>query len=103
MWSPVSTCGVKDALCLPLRRMAICVHRRPSTLSVASTTYQSARTFWLFAKTVEATLDITKTPTTGRAHSSTTKELGGELAEGPLEKGAQVYSSPPSIAKLFAP
>src|SRR5690349_19355557 len=87
-------CGVNDALCLPLRRIAICVHRRPSTLSVASTTNQSPRTVSFFANTV----DITHS-NHGRARAPPTEDFGRRWRMAPLEKGAQVYSTPHAIAK----
>src|SRR5688572_13297666 len=105
MWSPVSMCGVKLALCLPLRRMAICVQRRPSTLSVASTTYQSPLTVSFFANTV----DITRTlqpilgPPSSPLKNGPAEEFGRDLTGGPLQKGAQVYSRPPVFAKEEAP
>src|SRR5256886_17206149 len=40
-WSPEFRCGVKVGLCLPRRIAATPEARRPSTWSVASTTYQS--------------------------------------------------------------
>src|SRR6476620_2768030 len=99
----MSTCGLKMALCLPLRRMAICVHRRPRILSVASTTNQSPRTVSDFAKTV----DITTTPTIGRAHIAAA-DIAADIscnfgADGPLEKGRRVYSSHLAFAKLLMP
>src|SRR4051794_39893580 len=87
-------CGVNEGLCLPFRRMAIWVARRPSTLSEASTTNQSARTVSFFAKRV----DITHS-NHGRALAPSAEGFGGDLTGGPLEKGAQVYSTPPAFAK----
>ena len=40
--SPVSTCGVKLARCLPRRTVATRVASRPSTRSLASTRHQRA-------------------------------------------------------------
>src|SRR4026209_520131 len=75
--------------------MAICVARRPSTLLVASTTYQSQRAVSEFTKAV----NNTKTPTTGWTRACSAEELGGYLTGGPLEKGAQGYSTPHALAK----
>ena len=47
--SPVSTCGVYVGRCLPIRMVATRAARRPSTLSVASTTYQRALSSPFFA------------------------------------------------------
>jgi hypothetical protein len=52
----------EGALCLPLRRMAICV-TDSQTLSVASTTNQSRTRFGLRKNS-----DISKTPATGKSH-----------------------------------
>src|SRR3569833_3329467 len=49
MSSPVSTCGVYSALCLPRRRRAISLAMRPRVLPLASTTYQSRLTVSAFA------------------------------------------------------
>ena len=78
-------------LCLPRRRMASCVHRRPSVLSVASTTYQSPRTVSFFAKTV----DITKTPTTGRSPHICRPKIGWQSDwRAPGKRGASVLNAP---------
>src|ERR1700722_15593489 len=72
------------ALCLPFRRWAIWVARRPSVLSLASTTNQSPRTLPDLANTVVFILGITNK---GTPHFA-----------GP-KKGREVYSSRSANAK----
>src|SRR5690349_24948228 len=85
----MSTWGLKMALCLPLRRMAIWVARRPRTLSAASTTYQSARTVSDFAKTV----DITDSKHRKNPHTGSRIRTAIWLV-GPWKKGAECTQRP---------
>src|SRR6516225_998710 len=54
-WSPESRYGVNDGLSLPIRTRATLVARRPSTLSVASTTNHAAPTLSASASSPLAT------------------------------------------------
>ena len=62
------------------------------------TTNQSPRTVSDFAKTVDITKDSNHRKSPHIAARSA-EELGGDLTGGPLEKGAQVYSTPHAFAK----
>src|SRR5262245_30028255 len=98
-------CGVKMALCLPFKRIAICVARRPRTLFEASTTYQSPRTVSFFANTVD-TVDITKTPTPeGPAPSDEAPKNGGLVAfreAGPWKKGRKCTQAPEALQNAIS-
>src|SRR6516164_11045258 len=54
-WSPESRYGVNDGLSLPINMRATLVARRPSTLSVASTTNHAAPTLSASASSPLAT------------------------------------------------
>src|SRR4051812_5546385 len=74
-------------------RMAICVARRPSTLLVASTTYQSPRAVAEFTNVVDTVEDIT---------NSNHREGPQRRSErrGPWKKGRKCTQRPRALQRL---